>query len=59
MFEWKLHRVDGHVVVSIYCFVQRSLFSRVPNINALTVLEQELCHREMISAYCRNQCQPV
>ena len=50
MFKQKLHRVDSHFVVLIYCFVQRGLFSRVPNINSPTELEQELGHLEMISA---------
>jgi hypothetical protein len=54
MLEQKLHRADSPFVLSVDCNVQHSPFPRVPNVNSSTELEQELRHRDMISAQRRN-----
>jgi hypothetical protein len=47
--EQELHPVDCYLVAPVYCFVQRSLISRVSNVNSATMFEQELRHLEIIS----------
>jgi hypothetical protein len=59
MFEQELHPVECCFVVLVYCFVQRSLISRVANVNSATMFEQKFRHREIISAQCGIQRKPV